>query len=266
LPGVVKVGHGGTLDPAADGVLPILVNTATRLADFVHVWPKTYLATVRFGATSDTGDREGTITPAGDASRLTSEAIEAVLPQFVGRIQQVPPMYSALKQAGEPLYLKARRGETVERAARPVEIRSIKLMQFDSAVTTARLEVHSGAGMYVRSLAQDLGERLGCGAYLEGLTRLAVGPLSVETAVPVEKLVAMGDDWVRELLPADLPLRDWPALTLDVSEISAVRNGQAVKAGPGASGRYRMLDASGELVAWGEADGEYVQPRAVFNP
>src|SRR5207245_5499859 len=111
LPGVVKAGHGGTLDPAADGVLPVLVNAATRLADFVHEWPKTYLATVTFGFTSDTGDREGQLTAAGDASAITRERIADVLPRFLGTIEQVPPMYSALKQGGEALYRKARRGE-----------------------------------------------------------------------------------------------------------------------------------------------------------
>src|SRR2546430_16139350 len=104
LPGVVKAGHGGTLDPAADGVLPILINAATRLTDFIHEWPKTYLATVTFGSTSDTGDREGTITPSGDAGTISRQRIEAALPAFTGRIEQVPPIFSALKQGGDALY------------------------------------------------------------------------------------------------------------------------------------------------------------------
>lgn len=265
LPGVTKVGHGGTLDPAADGVLPILVNAATRLADFIHVWPKTYLATVTFGATSDTADREGRITPSGDASTVTRERIEAVLPSFTGYIEQVPPLYSALKQGGEALYRKARRGESVERVPRRVEVRMIRLLEYDPGTSSARLEVHSGRGMYVRSLAHDLGIALGCGAYLSALTRLAVGPLRLETAIPLASLTEMGETWSDQLLPMDLPLRDWPALTLDLEAVTAVRRGQPVAAPAGASGRYRLLDRGGQLVAWGEADGAQVRPRAVFD-
>jgi tRNA pseudouridine55 synthase len=128
LPGVQKAGHGGTLDPAAEGVLPILINSATRMADFVHEWRKTYEATITFGFTSDTGDREGTITPAGDPRTISRERIEAALPAFTGRLEQLPPVYSAIKQGGEALYRKARRGEAVERTARVVEIFSIRLL------------------------------------------------------------------------------------------------------------------------------------------
>jgi tRNA pseudouridine55 synthase len=267
LPGVLKAGHGGTLDPAADGVLPILINSATRMADFIHEWPKTYEATVTFGFTSDTGDREGTITPAGDAATITGERIEATLPSFVGRIEQVPPAYSALKQGGEALYRKARRGEAVERQARMVEIFSIHLLEYDPASAVARIEVNSGRGMYVRSLAQDLGAALGCGAYLSRLTRTAVGPLKLADAVPMATLAEMGEGWTRWLLPMDLPLHGWPAVALDAAGAAAVRRGQAVPAPNTTSGRYRLLGPDGELVAWGEADDtRRIQPRAVFSP
>ena len=265
LPGISKVGHGGTLDPAAEGVLPILVNAATRLADFIHEWPKTYLATVTFGAVSDTGDAQGTITPSGDPSGITQARIEEVLPPFIGQIEQVPPLYSALKQGGEPLYRKARRGETVERRARKVDIEMIRLIDYEPSSAVARLEVRSGRGMYVRSLAQDLGSALGCGAYLSALTRLAVGPLTLDTAIPLASLKAMGEDWASRLLPMDLPLRGWPALTLDRDSVEAVRHGRRVPVPASAQGRYRMLDADGQLVAWGDADGGNLQPRAVFD-
>jgi tRNA pseudouridine55 synthase len=265
LPGIVKAGHGGTLDPAAEGVLPILINGATRLADFVHEWRKTYLAAVTFGFTSDTGDREGTITPAADCQTITRERIEVALPAFVGRIEQVPPMYSAIKQGGEALYRKARRGEAVERSARVVEIFSIRLLDYDATAAVGRLEVDSGRGMYVRSLAQDLGVALGCGAYLSGLTRTAVGPLTLADAMPMAMLAAAGEGWTRWLLPMDLPLHDWPAVTLDAAGAAAVRRGQAVPAPNMAAGRYRLLGPDGELVAWGEADAtRRIQPRAVF--
>ena len=265
LPGVLKAGHGGTLDPAAEGVLPILINSATRLADFVHEWPKTYVATVTFGFTSDTGDREGTITPAGDPPTISRERIEAALPAFTGRIEQVPPMFSALKQGGEALYRKARRGEAVERPARVVEIFSIRLMDYDSTAAVGRLEVNSGRGMYVRTLAQDLGAALGCGAYLSGLTRTAIGPLAIADAVPMATLAAAAEGWTRWLLPMDLPLHNWPAVALDAAGAEAVRRGQAVPAPNTTAGRYRLLGPDGELLAWGEADAtRRIQPRAVF--
>lgn len=264
LPGVLKAGHGGTLDPAADGVLPILINAATRVADFVHEWPKTYVATITFGFTSDTGDREGTIRPAGDPATISRAAIEAALPAFIGQIEQVPPLYSALKQGGEALYRKARRGEQVERAARQVEIHAIRLLDYDLASAVARLEVSSGRGMYVRSLAHDLGSALGTGAYLSGLKRTAVGPLTVDEAVPMATLTAAGEGWTRWLLPMDLPLRNWPAVALDAAGVVAVRRGQAVPS-PNTTGRYRLLGPDGDLLAWGEADATMrIQPRAVF--
>lgn len=265
LPGVLKAGHGGTLDPAAEGVLPILINSATRLADFVHEWPKTYVASVTFGFTSDTGDREGAISAAGDPRTISRERIEAALPAFTGRIEQVPPMYSALKQGGEALYRKARRGEAVERRARIVEIFAIRLLDYDSATATGRIEVDSGRGMYVRSLAQDLGVALGCGAYLSGLTRTAIGPLSLADAVPVATLAEAGEGWTRWLLPMELPLLSWPAVALDAAGAAAVRRGEAVPAPNTTGGRYRLLGPDGELVAWGEADAtRRIQPRAVF--
>jgi tRNA pseudouridine55 synthase len=265
LPGVVKAGHGGTLDPAADGVLPILINAATRLADFIHEWRKTYLATVTFGYISDTGDREGTITASGDPKTITREGIEAALPAFTGRIEQVPPIFSALKQGGEALYRKARRGETVERQARVVEIFSIRLLQYDRTTAVGQLEVSSGRGMYVRSLAHDLGAALGPGGYLSRLTRIAIGPLSLAEAIPTATLAAAGEEWTKWLLPMDLPLREWPALALDAAGVAAVRRGQAVPAPESAGGRYRLLGPHGELLAWGEADAtRRIQPRAVF--
>jgi tRNA pseudouridine55 synthase len=266
LPGVLKAGHGGTLDPAADGILPILINSATRMADFIHEWPKTYEATVTFGFTSDTGDREGTLTAAGDPQAINRERIEAALPAFTGRIEQVPPLYSALKQGGEALYRKARRGEAVERRPRLVEIFSIGLLDYDPALGVARIEVNSGRGMYVRSLAHDLGVALGCGAYLSGLTRTAIGPLRLADAVPMATLAEAGEGWTRWLLPMDLPLQGWPAIPLDAAGAAAVRRGQAVPAPDTTGSRYRLLGPDGELVAWGEADGtRRIQPRAVFS-
>ena len=266
LPGVVKVGHGGTLDPAAEGVLPVLVNAATRLADFIHAWPKTYLATVRFGAVSDTGDAEGTITPVAGGAQVTQGRLEAVLPSFTGWIDQVPPAYSAVKLGGEALYRKARRGEAVEARSRRVEIRSLRLLEYDQPRSAARLQIDCGSGTYVRSLARDLGVALGTGAYLGSLTRLRVGPLELDTAISPDRLVEMGEEWVKALLPMDLPLRAWPSVTLDAPGVAALRQGRAVAAPPLATGRYRMVDAEGRLIAWAEVHDGRLQPRAVFTP
>jgi tRNA pseudouridine55 synthase len=266
LPGVQKIGHGGTLDPAAEGVLPILVNAATRLAEFVHAWPKTYRAAVTFGKVSDTGDRDGAVSPAGDASALTAEQIQAVLPAFTGRIEQVPPVYSALKQGGEPLYRKARRGQAVAVPPRAVQIDAITLQAFDAASSTARLEVRCHSGTYIRSLASDLGQTVGCGAYLSSLTRIAVGPLTIDAALEPERLVAMGERWTDWLLPLDLPLQTWPAITLPSTQKDAVRHGMSLAAPESPVPRYRLLDERGQLVAWAELKDGRLQPRAVFEP
>ena len=266
LYGVDPIGHGGTLDPAAEGVLPILLGRATRLADFVHEWPKTYLATVQLGATSDTYDREGTITPVADATRMRAAEIEAALPRFLGSILQVPPMHSAIKQGGESLYRKARRGEVVERAPRPVRIDRLTLLDWDPGPALARLEIVSGKGMYVRSLVHDLGTALACGAYLAALSRTAFGPLAVEDALSLAQLEADPQAWLARVLPMDLPLRGWPALTLSPSRARAVQQGQAIPVPEaGASGRYRLVDSDGRLLAWGTVDAaRRLQPRAVF--
>lgn len=268
LPGVSKVGHGGTLDPAADGVLPILINAATRLADFVHAWPKCYLATAAFGYRSDTYDREGTVSRAGDTGSITARQIMAELPSFTGRIDQVPPMHSALKQGGEALYRKARRGETVVRAARPVEVYAIRLLDYDPAAATAQLEIECGQGMYVRSLVHDLGQRLGCGAYLAALTRTAYGPLELGAAVSPATLSEAGDGWASWLLPLGLPLETWPAIHLQAAEAEAISQGRSITAPADGTGRYRLLDGEGRLVGWGVVDdtAQRVHPKAVFPP
>ena len=266
--GVRHVGHAGTLDPTADGVLPVLVGAATRLADFLHEWPKTYRAAIQLGATSLTYDQEGPVTPVSRARLPATDELAAVLPQFVGEISQVPPMFSALKQGGEALYRKARRGETVERPARLVRVYRVTLVSHDPARGRAVLEVECGKGMYVRSLVHDLGVRLRCGAYLTGLTRTAFGPLIAADAVPLAELMEAGPEWVRWLLPMDLPLREWPAVTLEPARTLAVRQGQSIPIpeahGPG---RVRVLDGAGNLVAWGDVDpARRLQPKAVFPP
>jgi tRNA pseudouridine55 synthase len=266
LTGVDRAGHGGTLDPAASGVLPILLGTATRLAAFVHEWPKTYRAGGQLGFVSDTYDREGTITPTGAAGWVSEDAIRQALLQFCGRILQVPPMHSALKMGGEALYRKARRGETVERPAREVEIHRLELVEHDRDTGRFELEVTCGKGMYVRSLVHDLGVRLGCGAYLAALRRTAFGPLTAEEAVTPQRLESAGPDWSRWLLPLDLPLRGFPVVELEPARARAVRNGQAVLAPEAAAtGRHRLVDGEGRLLGLGLVDRSgLVRAKPVF--
>ncbi len=267
LTGVRRVGHGGTLDPAADGVLPVLIGSATRLTDLVHEWPKTYRATLQLGATSTTYDAEGVVTQQSDPSLVNEPMITALLPEFVGHIAQVPPLYSALKVGGEPLYRKARRGESVALAARPVEIIGVELRSLDQATGRAVIHVQCGRGAYVRSLAHDLGSRLGCGAYLAALSRTAVGPLQLSDAVPLETLEQSGATWERWLLALDLPLRHWAAITVDAAQALALSHGQPLGPQPVAAGRYRILDETGRLLAWGVVDaaGRF-RPAGVFPP
>lgn len=266
LPGIVKVGHGGTLDPAADGVLPVLVNAATRLADFVHQWPKTYVAEAVFGFVSDTYDREGSITPFADPGRLSAAEIASQLPFFLGSIAQVPPMFSALKQGGEPLYRKARRGETVVRPPRTVQVDEIRLLEYRPETATARLQIACGQGTYVRSLMHDLGQRLATGAYLSSLRRTAYGPLLWEDAVTPKALAEARAEWSRWLLPLELPIKHWPGMRLDREDAQAVTHGRSVRAPEGGSGRYRLLDETGRLLGWGVAESGRVLVKAVLAP
>ena len=265
LTGIRRVGHGGTLDPAADGVLPVLIGPATRLAELVHEWPKTYRATLQLGATSTTYDAEGVVSQQADPSPVSERMIAARLPEFVGHIAQVPPLYSALKVGGEPLYRKARRGETVALAARTVEIIGLELRALDRGTGRAVIHVECGGGAYVRSLAHDLGARLGCGAYLAALTRTAVGPLQLADAVPLPTLEEAGATWPRWLLALDLPLRHWTAITVDGAQALALSQGQPLGPQTVAAGRYRILDAAGRLLAWGVVDGRgHFRPAGVF--
>jgi len=203
LTGVRRVGHAGTLDPLATGVLPVAVGQAARLIQYMdagrHTYAgrhtdaesKIYLARVRFGVATDTFDADGAVTATADASAVTAAAIEAALPEFTGDIDQVPPMYSAIKVAGKQLYRYAREGETVELKPRPVHIERITLVGFDAP--DAELEVVCGKGTYVRSLAHDLGRRLGSGAHLAALRRTASGGFSIKDAVTPEALTQLAE-------------------------------------------------------------------------
>jgi len=199
-----KVGHGGTLDPIASGVLPIFLGNATRMMSYLIARNKTYVAKVRLGITTDSFDSAGSVIGTGDLSTINRLRVERVLASFRGVISQVPPMYSALKQSGERLYDLARAGEYVDRAPRQVEVFQLELREW--VPPTMELYVECGRGVYVRSLAHDIGEVLGCGAHLEGLTRHCTGPFSLAESVTVEQLQEAVDQgsWDKYIQRMDL--------------------------------------------------------------
>jgi tRNA pseudouridine55 synthase len=256
-----KLGHTGTLDPFATGLLVVLHGRATRLAPYLGGLDKRYLATVRFGATSTTDDPEGEIEETGGTT--TIEELAAALPAFVGEIRQVPPAASAVHIDGERAYRRFRRGESVTVPARQVTVHGITLMHFDDATQTALLDVACGPGTYIRSIARDLGEALGTGAHLTHLRRTEVGAFRVEdAAVP---------DAIAESVPGTLawagPLAAIPSLPrveLTAHERTALGHGRRIR-NRGQSGDVALV-AADALVAIGTADGDDIAPRLVLEP
>jgi tRNA pseudouridine55 synthase len=190
--GTRKVGHTGTLDPFATGVLPIAVNEGTKAIPFLDEGIKRYDAVMRLGVATDTLDMTGTVIRQADWATITREDVESVLKQFTGHLSQIPPMYSAIKQAGQPLYKLARQGQVVERAAREIDIYSLELLSF--ILPHVSFRVACSRGTYVRTLADDMGEVLGCGAALKELRRVASGPFKIDSSISLEKLEEAAQD------------------------------------------------------------------------
>jgi tRNA pseudouridine55 synthase len=222
-----RVGHAGTLDPLATGLLVLCLGSATRLSEYLAGKDKRYRARVRLGQTTTTYDAQGEVVAESAALPARGEA-EAALARFRGRQQQAPPQYSAIKRDGQKAYDLARRGEHLELAPRPVEFYLIDLVEWRPPELT--LEVHCSAGTYIRSLAHDLGQALGCGAHLAGLRRTASGAFHVEEAVTLAALneAFASGEWPRLLRPADAALADWPAMRLNEEEARRVRMGQGI--------------------------------------
>lgn len=206
-----KAGHTGTLDPFATGLLVCCLGRATKISAAMLEADKTYVATIRLGEETDSGDLTGHIVfeaPA-DAQPVTREQFEAALVEFRGEIEQIPPMHSALKRDGKPLYEYARQGIVLERPARQVTIYRLDLLDFDGL--DAKILVHCSKGTYIRTLAQDIGRALGCGAHLSALRRTQVGPFSLDDAVALETLQQMPEPQTVLIAPQDLPTGLWPA-------------------------------------------------------
>jgi len=230
LMGAAKAGHGGTLDPLASGLLPVLFGEATKFAHDLLEADKTYLATLRLGETSSTGDAEGTLTPTG-GSLPDEPALRAALDRFTGVITQRPPMHSALKHQGRPLYEYARSGIEIERALREVTIRSLELLRAEG--NTAQIRVACSKGTYVRTLAEDIGEAAGCGAWLADLRREAVDSLLIGEAVSLEQLEALPLAERRaQLAPLDRLLQRLQQIELDAEAARRLTQGQRLRVAP----------------------------------
>src|SRR3954447_14198463 len=268
-----RVGHGGTLDPFASGVLPLFLGHATRVVEYHLGDRKKYRATVCFGASSTTDDLEGQLTPAAGPAPDRA-AVEAALPEFTGTISQRPPAYSAIKVAARRACALARAGETVLLATRDVTIHSIDVVSWDDSDherPIAVLDVACSAGTYIRALARDLGEPVGSAAYLGALTRTASGPFDLEGATPLDEIRSLAADDPAGLMPIlrpiDSGLDAFPVVVLNDSELAAVAKGQYVRpaAGlPGAAEHYRLTDGEGRLVAIASASGGRLAPDKVF--
>ncbi|MEW6323496.1 MAG: tRNA pseudouridine(55) synthase TruB [Acidobacteriota bacterium] len=263
-----RVGHTGTLDPQASGVLPLVVGSATRLAQYLTAGDKEYEATVRFGATTDTADLAGTVV-AQTGRWPGAEALEAALTRFRGTFDQVPPAFSAKKIGGERAYALARQARPVRLTAVPVRVDALELLQYEPP--DARLRVRASAGFYVRSLAADLGEAVGTGACLAALRRTAAGPFALRQAVPLAALAPgataeLGD----RLVPLEALLPDWPAVHLTSDAATRARHGRDL--GPGelggpAPGRpVRLLGPDGRLLGLAEpVPGGFLHPSVVLG-
>lgn len=261
---VGKVGHGGTLDPAATGVLPILLGEATKLTPYLTELDKEYVATARLGVVTDTQDASGTVRAERPVPPLDRAAVEAVLERFLGEIEQVPPMYSALHHEGRRLYELAREGREVER--RPRRVRVDRLALEALALPLLTLRVTCGKGTYVRTLAADIGEALGCGASLVTLVRTRIGAFGLEAAVPWTEVRDARDPaalWAR-VRPSEDAVRHLPDVRLDARPAEAFRHGQAVAA-VARPGPVRVHGPDGRLLGIGLARAADVKPERLLH-
>lgn len=239
-----RIGHGGTLDPMATGVLPVFVGRATRGVEFFEHAEKIYEATLRLGIITDTEDITGTILEEREV-RISEPDFLGVLPKFRGKIQQIPPMYSALKVNGQKLYDLARQGKVVERQPREIEIFELSCLEF--AGNIARLRIHCSKGTYIRTLCKDIGEALGCGGCMESLRRVRAGEYSIDDAVPLAVLLE-AENPQQYLRSVDSMFAQHPAITLTAKQEARCRNGNAFSIDL-ADGTYRVYSKDGEFLA-----------------
>jgi len=265
-----KAGHTGNLDPLATGVLPLCFGEATKFSQYLLEADKGYETLIQLGVTTATGDTEGEVLAQREV-RVTQADVENLLPEFRGAIEQIPPMYSALKKDGQPLYKLAREGKTVEREPRSVQIHRLELLAFDAEKAQVRLSISCSKGTYIRTLAEDIGEKLGCGAHVAELVRTKAGPFELAQCRSLEDLIAIQEEkgamaLDESLLPVDTALQDLPLLRLSTSSAFYWLHGQPVRA-PNAPkfGLLRVQNADGEFIGIGEIseDGRIAPRRLV---
>ena len=265
-----KAGHTGALDPLATGMLPICLGEATKFSQFLLDSDKRYVVTAKLGERTDTSDAEGQVVQSREVNVAEADIL-AALPAFRGEILQVPTMFSALKHNGKPLYEYARAGVTVEREARPITIFELKFIDYQAPFLT--LEVHCSKGTYIRTLVDDLGEALGCGAHVTMLRRLAVADYPIEEMMPIEDLALLADSFPsseldRLLLPMDTAVASLPQLNLTAEQTKAVGFGQRVKfENPQAlSGLVRLFSENGQFLGIAEITiGNIIRPNRMVN-
>ena len=239
-----RIGHGGTLDPMATGVLPVFVGRATRAVEFFEHAEKTYEAVLRLGLTTDTEDISGTVLSEKEVN-ISKEQFLSVLENFRGEIQQIPPMYSAIKINGQKLCDLARKGREVERKPRTITIHRLECLEFSG--NTARLLVHCSKGTYIRTLCKDIGEALSCGGCMAALRRVSAGEYTIENSVPLQTLIE-SENPAACLLPVDSMFTEYPRVTLTEKQEKCCRNGVAFTTSLSA-GTYRVYAANGEFLA-----------------
>ena len=239
-----RIGHGGTLDPMATGVLPVFVGRATRGVEFFEHAEKTYETVLRLGLHTDTEDITGTVLAEKEVN-ISEAQFLSVLENFRGEIQQIPPMYSAIKINGQKLCDLARKGREVERQPRTITIHRLECLEFSG--NTARLLVHCSKGTYIRTLCKDIGEALGCGGCMESLRRVTAGEYTIEKAIPLQQLIE-SEDPGKYLLPVDSMFQAYPAVTLTEKQEKCCRNGVAFTCNLDA-GKYRVYDQKSEFLA-----------------
>lgn len=252
-----RVGHAGTLDPLGTGLLVVAVGPATRFLQYLPLEPKEYDAYVTFGRATNTQDAEGEIVSEAPVPEELEQRLVEVLPSFVGAIQQLPPMFSAVKKAGKPLYVYARKGEEVERATREVYIEAIDLLEVVGEV--AHLRVVCSGGTYIRTLAHDVGEAVGCGAFLSSLNRTGVGRFKLEEAVKLD------DAGPEHLVPLREALDPMPVIELDSHRVAHVREGRQVGIRPSpAEPRVAVATPDGDVFGIAKVFGPLLQPEVVI--
>ena len=256
-----RIGHGGTLDPLATGVLPVFVGRATRGVEFFEHAEKTYETVLRLGMTTDTEDTTGTILSESEVS-VTQEQVEAVLEQFRGEILQIPPMYSALKVTGQKLCDLARKGREVERQPRPITIHELTLLE--TGENPLRLRVRCSKGTYIRTLCKDIGQALSCGGCMQELRRTSAGEYTIEEAVPLQELLDTQEP-EKYLRTVDTMFRNYPAHTLTANQEKRCRNGNSFSIAL-AEGTYRAYSQTGEFLMLAKVeDGVMTTVKSFFD-